>query len=89
MSDTRPTVTIPDRHQTFCREVAKLCRAHGLGRFSGTFRPGFKDGWDGDIAFSWDQGRHGAEAGQVHITSQFHVNTKIDVTLVADERGKP
>lgn len=69
---------IPDKHQAFCREVAKLCRKHGLTHFSGSFKPGYGDEWRSDISFKWDAGRHEEDVGKVSIWSQMHVNTNID-----------
>lgn len=70
-------VEIPERHQSFCKEVAAVARKYGLNQFDGSFKPGFQDGWRGDIAFHWVQGRHGEDAGRISICSQFHVLTKI------------
>jgi hypothetical protein len=69
--------TIPERHLETCRALARVAAERGLNSFSGKFRPGFRDGWDGDISFNWEQGRHGEDAGQISIWSQIHVNTKI------------
>ena len=71
------SVEIPERHQAFCKAVAKLAREHGLKSFSGSYRPGYGDAWRGDISFAWEDGRHGDAADRITIHSQFHVNTKI------------
>lgn len=71
-------INIPSHHQQFCREVAKLCRKHGLMSFGGQFKPGYQDSWSGEISFRWESGRHEEDVGKVSIWSQMQVNTKID-----------
>ena len=77
MSAEKPKVEIPERHQAFCKAVARLAREHDLNNFTGSFRPGYDDEWRGDISFSWEQGRHGEDAGSIRIGSQFSVHAKI------------
>lgn len=69
---------IPQRHQAICREIAQLCRKHGLTSFSGSFKPGYRDDWYNEITFKWESGRHEADVGKVSIWSQIQVTTKID-----------
>lgn len=70
--------TIPEKHQEFCKAVARLCREHGLRSFGGQFTPGFGDPWRSQIVFSWAQGRHGEDAGRISITSTLDVRASID-----------
>lgn len=72
------THSIPEQHQEFCKAVARLCREYGLRHFEGAFNPAYGDQWKARIQFSWDQGRHGADAGGVTITSTLDVFTEID-----------
>lgn len=72
-------IGIPERHQEFCRAVAKLCREFDLTKFGGSYTPGFGDAWRQTIQFSWDQGRHGAASNDLRIWSQLDVQTHIDL----------
>ena len=72
-----PKIGIPENHQEFCKEVARLCRKHGLTKFSGSYRPHWKDQWDGDIQFSWEQGRHGEDSDRLFIQSQILAHTRL------------
>lgn len=78
MTQDEVKIDIPERHKEFCKAVARLARDHGLYKFSGTFRPGYKDGWQGDISFGWESGRHEEDAGKISIQSQFYVHSHID-----------
>ena len=71
-------VEIPDRHQDFCRALAKLARKHGVSEFSGTYRPGFKDEWRHEISFKWSSGRHEEDVGKISIWSSLYVVTHVD-----------
>ena len=52
-------LTIPANHQEFCKAVARLCREHGLTQFNGSFRPGFKDPWRGEVSLACEHSRCG------------------------------
>lgn len=71
-------IDIPDRHQEFCRAVAKLCREYDLTSFGGSYTPNYQDQWRGRIQFQWDQGRHGADSNNLKIWSQLDVHTHIN-----------
>lgn len=71
------TIDIPERHQAFCKAIAKLAAEHGLTSFQGSYKPKYDDGWHADITFGWEAGRHGDTADRIWISSNFHVNTKI------------
>jgi len=75
---------IPKEYQDFCKEVGKLARKYKLSEFRGEFRPPIRADWHSMISFSWTQGRHGAEAGNISINSQVWVNSTIDEE---NERG--
>jgi hypothetical protein len=70
---------IPNEYLEFCREVGKVARKYKLSEFRGQFRPPIMthDGHS-EISFSWTQGRHGVESGNISVQSQIWVNTKID-----------
>jgi len=69
---------IPEFHQDFCKAIARVCREHKVSRFTGTYRPGYRDQWRGDITLSWEAGRHEADVDKITIQSQVSVTTKID-----------
>lgn len=77
MGDEPLKIGIPDKHQEFCKEVARLCRKHGLTKFHGQFRPTWQDPWDADIHFSWEQGRHGEDSDRIFIHSEVRVHTRL------------
>lgn len=68
---------IPARHLDFCREVGRLAKEHGLNRVTITLQPGFRDEWRDQISATWEQGRHGEDAGQIYVESTVRVHTKI------------
>ena len=70
-------VTIPERHQEFCKAVARLCREHSMESVTITYRPGFGDEWDGDISAMWEQGRHGEDSDRIYISSNVRVHTRL------------
>lgn len=70
-------VDIPEDLQQICRELAQVARKHELGSLSGKFQP-LMHPWHGEISFSWESGRHMEDAGEIRISSQFFVHTKID-----------
>jgi hypothetical protein len=72
-------IDIPERHQEFCRKVARLAREHGLNKFGAAFTPGFKDPdhWQDQIEFSWEQGRHGEDSDKLRIASTKRVWTRL------------
>lgn len=70
-------ISIPDRHQEFCKAVARLCREHGLTKFHGTYSPPFDDKWDGGIEMSWEDGRHGEDSDKLFISSHVRVWTRL------------
>ena len=76
MSDANK-VDIPERHQAFCKAVARLAREHNMTNLTGRYRPGYDDNWRADIAFSWEAGRHGEDSDQIKISSELFVSTKI------------
>lgn len=71
-------ITIPLKHQLFCREVARLARKYKLTNFNGNFTPGYQDEWRSDISFRWEAGRHDEDSGKISIWSKTTVNTNID-----------
>ncbi len=71
-------VDIPENLQNICREIAKIARTHDLNSISGKFQPPYDGSWTGEISFGWEQGRHGEDSGEIRISSQFFVHTKID-----------
>ena len=76
MSDDQK-VQIPERHQEFCRAVARIAREYEMQSFSGSYRPGYGDAWQGEIKFAWEQGRHGEDSDRLGITSSLYVHTKL------------
>lgn len=74
-----PKIDIPQSHQDFCKAVCKLAREHKLQNFSGSLRPGYDDptGWDAQIEFAWEQGRHGDDSDKLFISSTKRVWTRL------------
>lgn len=72
------SITIPENHQAFCKELAALARKHGLRELTVQYTPGFDDPWRHRISLRWDAGRHGEDENKIYITSQVDVNAKID-----------
>ena len=77
-SDEQKKISIPERHQEICRQIAKIAKDNGLTRLSGKYSDYLGNDWDGDISFNWDAGRHGADSNRLYITSEFRVNTLVD-----------
>jgi hypothetical protein len=75
---SKTEITIPEQHQAFCREVARVARKYKLTNFGGSFKPGYQDEWRAGISFKWEAGRHEEDAGKISIWSQTEVNTNID-----------
>lgn len=73
-----PKVDVPEKHQEFCRAVARLARDLGLNSFGLTYQPGYGDPWRGSIQCRWDTGRHGEDENKIFITSTMDVHTKVD-----------
>lgn len=65
------SISIPQTMQAFARELAALARKHGIREISGEFKPPFDTAWPVPIAFSWTQGRHGADSYQIVLTSSY------------------
>jgi hypothetical protein len=78
MTETTAEVSIPQRHQEICRELARIAKKHGLQRLIGSYGPSFGDSWSADIAFHWDAGRHGYAENKLTVSSQHFVATKVD-----------
>jgi hypothetical protein len=53
----------------FAKELCELLKKHKLGKFTGEIVSGFdhKPCYE-RYQFNWNEGRHGAEAEQMHIT---------------------
>jgi hypothetical protein len=71
-------ISIPENHIAFCRAIARLCREHKMRRVGVNYSPGFDDAWGGDIAMSWEQGRHGEDAGKLSISSNVMAHVRLD-----------
>lgn len=78
MAETSKEITIPERHQEICRELARVAKKHGLRSLTGSYAPGFGDEWGADIAFHWEAGRHEANENNLRASSQVFVATKVD-----------
>lgn len=75
-------ITIPEELQQVCRDISDVARKHGLLKLSCNFDPSnMHHNWRGQISFSWEQGRHGEDANQLKITSQFYVHTQINLPV--------
>lgn len=62
----------PPEIVAFSKELAALLIKHDMSRFHGEYRTGFKHpaGSYDTFKFSWDEGRHGAEAGRINILAE-------------------
>ena len=69
---------LPKNLQQFCKDIAKVAREHGISTLEGKFHPGFDNDWSTTVHFNWKQGRHGAESGRIHMSSEQTITTKID-----------
>lgn len=71
---------VPKHYIELCKEISQLARKHGLSKITGSFDPNWKDEFCGSITFCWQQGRHGAESGRIHIagTMQKYVNIELE-----------
>jgi hypothetical protein len=69
-------ITIPNDLQSFALELAALAKKYGINRISGEFWPGYEHEWRPAVRFSWLQGRHGAAADQITLTSEHTVVAK-------------
>lgn len=76
MSD-EAKIDIPEKHQEFCRALARVARAHKMKNLSGSYRTAFGDPWQHDIQFSWEQGRHGEDSDKLFINSNVRVYTRL------------
>lgn len=77
MSDDQVKINIPERHQEFCKAVARLCREHGLIKANMSYSPAFEDDWDGEIQMSWEDGRHGEDSDKLFLSSTLRVWTRL------------
>lgn len=69
---------IPERYQTFVKEVAKLAKLANLRDFHITFSPDiFAKDWSDQLEGVWQQGRHGEDAGRISISSTVRVHTEV------------
>lgn len=68
---------IPESLQQFARELAALAEKHGLRNLGGHFDPPFGCEWRERVEFYWTQGRHGADAGHINLTSTQRVGVKV------------
>lgn len=73
-------MTIPTEIQEICREFAQLAQKHKLHNFSVNFQPRY-DLWDAGIHARWDMGRHGEDANELLIVSDFRVNTSVNIKV--------
>lgn len=86
MSDTTkvefPEVSASVR--AFAREFGQLCARHNVGSASCGIRHSVMGDLreHGDAEITWREGRHGAEAGRVHVRVQLH----LDETFEYDHR---
>lgn len=71
-------VDIPEDIQQICREIAQVARKHNLGSISGKLQPPYTNGWNREVSFIWESGRHGEDSGKISISSLLFVNTTID-----------
>ena len=69
---------IPDHFIAFGEAVAKLAREAGFTGVGISIRPGYDDSWRDNVTVSWEQGRHGAEAGSLVVQSTVVVRHRID-----------
>ena len=72
-----PKIDIPERHQAFCKAVARLARQYDLHDFGGSYKTAYDDPWRGNIQFRWEQGRHGEDSDRIYIWSQLDVHTNL------------
>jgi len=68
-------INIPEDLQQVCRDLAKIAQQHGLYELSGRFQP--RNGWHGEISFSWATGRHNEDDDKIKIASTFNVFTRV------------
>ncbi len=68
-------IDIPEELIQVCRDMAKVARQHGLTECSGKFKPA--GGWNGEVGFSWEAGRHGEDGDQIKVYSNFFLHTKV------------
>jgi hypothetical protein len=83
--DDRGKITIPENHQEFCKAIARLCREYEMQKVHLTYTPRFRDPWDGNIAMSWEEGRHGEDSDKIFISSEVRVYARLSVTKAAKE----
>lgn len=79
MSDEKQT--IPEDIQSICREFGEIARKHDLRDFSLEFNPGFESKWGGKVHCRWEWGRHGDNANELIIQSNFFVQTKVTLKI--------
>jgi len=72
---------IPEKHVEFCKAVSRLCKEHGIGNLSATYRPDWQDEWKSDIRLRWTQGRHGEDSGRVEIGSTIEVHLSAEAKV--------
>lgn len=82
-------VIMPDKAHEVARALARAARDQGLRHLSASFELGFEDrrdlrdpngrGWWGKFTVSWQQGRHGADAGRISLSADFYSACEIDL----------
>lgn len=81
---------VPDRYIELARKIAKLCQDAKLNSASGDLNPGYHDReWRRRISWSWDQGRHFEDSGQmkIHVTINDVIHLEVKSTSPA-QAGK-
>lgn len=82
LSSTPESTVIPSHLLEFGKEVAALAAKYELRSVALTFTPNFDDLWSHPISMNWQQGRHGAESGQLTLSSTVQVTCRIAVANV-------
>jgi len=79
---------IPENLQAFARELGELAAKYELRTVHGAFHAGLHDPWRAEVQFHWRQGRHGADADVVLLTSNVSVTARIESPLPTPEEPK-
>lgn len=77
---------IPEKFQTFCKEVGKLARLNNLSSLDGHIHPSWEDKWRETIHFTWQEGRHGAESDKIHMESTRRIQLNIDNKSIEQDK---
>ena len=83
MDRTEQAQQIPEQYIELCKEIGTLAKKHGLQRISGKFDDSSfygsksKEPWSGEIQFSWEQGRHGADSDKINLQAHVRLTTNI------------